>query len=228
MLILVFDTETTGLPKYKELSIKTIKLWPHIVQFSYVLYDSDENKLTKMRDWIIKLPKNIEISKESTEIHGITNEISQKNGYNIQEIMPEIFRDFNQADQIVGHNLNFDLNMLKCEILRILINHKNNPVILNEFDEYHQILNSTKKFYCTMQETIEYCNIISVDRNGMEFQKYPRLSELYQKMFKENPKNLHNSLNDVVVCLRCFMKWKHNIDILTSNKEIESFISSRL
>lgn len=228
MLILVFDTETTGLPKYKVLSKKSVNLWPHIVQFSYVLYDSDENKLTKMRDWIIKVPQNVEISKESIEIHGITNEISQKKGDNLQEIIKEFFRDFNDADQIVGHNLNFDLNMIKCELLRIMIRNKNTTVILNEFDKYHEILNSSKKLYCTMQETIEYCNILTLDKNGKEYQKYPKLVELYEKMFQETPKNLHNSLNDVIVCLRCFMKWKHNIDIIQNNKEIESFISSRL
>jgi DNA polymerase III epsilon subunit-like protein len=36
--------------------------------------------------------------------------------------------------------------------------------------------------------------------------KYPRLSELHQVLFGSVPENLHNSMMDVLVCLRCFLK----------------------
>lgn len=228
MLILVFDTETTGLPKTKFLNKNNLKLWPYIVQFSYVMYDSESNKLVKIYDSIVRLPENIEISKESTEIHGITNEITQTKGHEIISVFKEFFDDFNNADQIVGHNLNFDVNMIKVELLRIITNLTNDVELRQMFDNYHETLNSSKKLYCTMQETIEYCNILTLDKNGLEYQKYPKLIELYTKMFNETPQNLHNSLNDVVVCLRCFMKWKYDIDIVKMNREIKSFISSHL
>lgn len=228
MLILVFDTETTGLPKSKFLSKNNLKMWPHIVQFSYVLYDSEENKVIKMNDSIIKLPENIEISKDSTEIHGITNEISNLKGRDITVVLKEFFADFNNSEQVVAHNLNFDLNMIKVELFRIIMNSNNDAELRKMFDKYHENLNSSKRLYCTMQETIEYCNILTLDKNGLEYQKYPKLIELYTKMFNQTPKNLHNSLNDVVACLRCFMMWKHNVDILKNNKVIESFISTHL
>ena len=45
MLILIFDTETTGLPKTKIISQDTLESWPNIVQFSFTIFDTDENKI---------------------------------------------------------------------------------------------------------------------------------------------------------------------------------------
>jgi hypothetical protein len=39
MRVLVFDTETTGLPQTKILNPDTLHQWPTIVQFSYIIYD---------------------------------------------------------------------------------------------------------------------------------------------------------------------------------------------
>ena len=47
MNILILDTETTGLPKAKMITEKTLHLWPHVVQFSYVIYNNESNTLLK-------------------------------------------------------------------------------------------------------------------------------------------------------------------------------------
>ena len=39
MKVIVFDTETSGLPKSKIINQNTQHLWPFIVQFSYIIYD---------------------------------------------------------------------------------------------------------------------------------------------------------------------------------------------
>jgi hypothetical protein len=36
--------------------------------------------------------------------------------------------------------------------------------------------------------------------------------------------NLHNSLNDVVLCLQCFCKIKFNVDIAETNAEVKQMI----
>ena len=41
MKVLVFDTETTGLPKERFASFKDTHLWPHIMQLSFMMYDTD-------------------------------------------------------------------------------------------------------------------------------------------------------------------------------------------
>jgi DNA polymerase III epsilon subunit-like protein len=77
MNVLVFDTETTGLPKSKIINPDTLHLWPHIVQLSFVIYDICTNTIVEAKDYIIKVDKSVIIDEESTKIHGITNEISQ-------------------------------------------------------------------------------------------------------------------------------------------------------
>lgn len=50
-------------------------------------------------------------------------------------------------------------------------------------------------------------------RNYTTHFKFPRLNELHQTLFGSIPENLHNSLVDVVVCLRCFLKIRCCFDI---------------
>ena len=37
--IIIFDTETTGLPKSRQSLVNNTEEWPYIVQFSYIIYD---------------------------------------------------------------------------------------------------------------------------------------------------------------------------------------------
>ena len=43
--------------------------------------------------------------------------------------------------------------------------------------------------------------------------KFPRLDELHKILFGNIPANLHNSLIDVLVCLRCFLKIRCCVDV---------------
>ena len=57
-----------------------------------------------------------------------------------------------------------------------------------------------------MKSNIDYCAIKAVGRNGDIYFKYPKLSELYHKIFGIIPKGTHNSMVDVLICLRCYCK----------------------
>lgn len=46
-----------------------------------------------------------------------------------------------------------------------------------------------------------------------QYKKAPKLSELYLHLFGEVPENLHNSLVDTLVCLRCFVKMRFKVEI---------------
>ena len=96
MRFLVFDTETTGLPQTKYINPFTLHQWPHIVQFSYIIYDSSLNDIVESKDYVIRLPENMLIPEESTKIHGITNEISTKKGVPINEVFNEFFYYFSK------------------------------------------------------------------------------------------------------------------------------------
>ena len=223
MRTLVFDSETTGLSKTQIISPSTIHLWPHVVQFSYIVFDMEANEIVKIKDSIIKVPDGFTITEENAKIHGITTEISLAKGVDLLPVLEEFFADFDSSDHIVGHNVSFDINMIKAELQRLIMNSSD-----KKLQEYLTTINTSTKFYCTMQETIELCAIEMKDKYGRPYKKFPKLVELYQKMFDVTPKNLHNSLNDVIVCLRCFIKLKYEIDIVERSEEVKQMIKDYL
>ena len=227
MRTLVFDTETTGLPKTQIIGPSTLHLWPHVVQFSYIIFDTDSNKIVKIKDSIIKVPDGFTISEETAKIHGITTEISLTQGVSLQPVIEEFFADLYNVDHIVGHNISFDLNMVKAELHRLILECFNVDEV-TKFHEYITFLNMSNKFYCTMQETIELCAIELKDKFGRPYKKFPKLVELYQKMFGVTPRGLHNSLIDVIVCLRCFIKLKYDVDIVNRSTEVKQMIADYL
>jgi DNA polymerase-3 subunit epsilon len=229
MKISVFDTETTGLAKTKIINESTLNLWPYIVQFSYVIYDTEINKIIKTVDLVIRIPENINISDEVSDIHGITNFISQTSQYTINDALIEFCSDYlnYNIDLIVGHNLSFDINMLKIELIRE-INNQNNISDKRHFSQLLDILNDKKidsnELYCTMQKSIELCNLKTKNKYGKEYLKFPKLNELHIKLFNSSPKNLHNSLNDVLICLRCYYMLEYKVDIIEINNEIKNLL----
>ena len=220
MRVLVFDTETTGLPKSKIINNDSLSLWPYIVQFSYVIYNFSEFKIESMVDSVIRIPEQIEISQECTNIHGISKEICDSKGVDLKDILFTFIEDVYSCDVIVGHNIQFDINMVKVELLRLI----QGTYYFEKFylEEFYEFLNNLPKdkIYCTMQSSIVLCGIKMKDKFGKEYNKFPKLLELYIKLFDSVPKNLHNSLNDVFVCLRCFGELKYKVDVCKENKEI--------
>ena len=224
MKVLVFDTETTGLPKNMKDIPKPENLqdWPHIGQISFIVYNTDNARMTSLTDHIIRLPNGVQISDETAAIHGITNEISQL-GFPVEIAINEFMGEFANADIIVAHNIEFDRKLILAELYRM----KNNQLFNGaKVDEYINTVKTSAKYLCTMQESIELCNIKAYTKVDKKmYTKWPTLSELYQHLFNYEPKNLHNSLNDVVVCLRCFYKIRFNKDICDENESILQMIT---
>lgn len=222
MLVLVFDTETTGLPKTKFMELDALDLWPYIVQFSYIIYDTERAAIVEIKDYIVKIPPQVFISDESTKIHGITNDMCEKRGFQIEDILSEFFYFLGKVDRLVGHNISFDINMLRVELLRIIhINNKKiNDDILKDYKNNLFYLNNYKNIDCTLKNSIELCNLQSISKMGKPYLKYPKLSELHEKLFNIVPNNLHNSLNDILLTLRCYIKMNSNKDI---NDHCEQF-----
>jgi len=224
MRILILDTETTGLPKTKFLNPLMFHLWPHIVQLSYIIYDTEIHELIKIQDFIIRVPADILISDESIKIHGITNEMSRTSGVDISEAFETLFEDSKQADIHVCHNVDFDLNQIKIELLRLIHNDMIPHSTKSLYKDMLYRVTYVILFRCSMRETTDYCNILTKSKKGDTYKKFPSLTELYQKLFNESPKNLHNSLHDVLVTLICFVKFNYNINILEKCVEIQNLV----
>jgi DNA polymerase III epsilon subunit-like protein len=220
MRVLVFDTETTGLPKSRILNPDTLNLWPHIVQFSYVIYDINLNDIVGSSNNIVKISEEVTIPEESVKIHGITNNISSMKGSHLNIILKDFFYHLRNVDLLVGHNVSFDINMVKVELMRMIyLNESQDETKLYKTDLH--LLTNFKNICCTLKDSIQLCKIEAVDKFGKPYFKYPKLIELHQKLFETTPNNLHNSFNDILVTLRCYVKMKHDIDI---NEKCDKFI----
>ena len=209
MKILVFDTETTGLIP-KDTSLYQTNSWPYVVQFSFILFNTITNKIELEQDYIIKIPKHVEISRESTKVHGITKQKTIKQGFDMKDVL-EIFKiALESCDFLVAHNINFDKKLIMVENIRNKVDMSFNRNGLN--------------IYCTMKNGINICNIEKKNENNEIYKKYPSLLELHYKLFNTIPCNLHNSLVDVLICMRCFYKIIFNEDLCKKNKQFKKYI----
>ncbi len=205
MRILVFDTETTGLPTEKNPNIYETQKWPYIIQLSYIIYDNEMNKVVVLVNDYINILMDIQISKESQQFHKITREMLNK-GIDIKEALDKFNKYVKHCDLVVGHNVSFDKRMIIVEGIR-------NKIKINIVDTY-----------CTMKNSIEICKIEKINSNGDIYLKFPSLSELHFHLFKKIPKNTHNALIDILICLRCYCKIELNKDITRINREVRSLI----
>ena len=214
MKILVFDTETTGLPKANNISIYQKNQWPHIVQISYIFYDLSNN-IFDYKDHYVKIKPNVVITEESYNIHKISYEYLKQHGKDIKEVLKEFNEYLFNSDIVVGHNLSFDKRMVFVECLRNKVDQNFTQFIDNE--------KICKAEYCTMRNGTKLCNIIKLNKNNKTYIKIPSLIELYSILFPTSivPSNLHNSLIDILCTCRCYIKMAHNIDIIEYNETVK-------
>ena len=71
-MYLIFDTETTGLPKNYNAPITDLDNWPRMVQIAWQLHELD-GTLVEVKNYIVK-PEGYTIPFNSAKIHGITTE----------------------------------------------------------------------------------------------------------------------------------------------------------
>jgi DNA polymerase III epsilon subunit-like protein len=223
MKVLVFDTETTGLPQKtdhgKEASIYDFDKWPNIIQISCILYDMDTNEVV-IKNYYIKINKDVVISPGSFEKHNITREYLDIHGIDIITALNEFNELVNISDVIVGHNISFDKRMVFMESL------KNN--IPQNFTKYTNDVEIKKAEFCTMRKTTKFCNIVRHSKTtNRTYFKTPSLSELYLILFPESklPTELHNSLVDILITLKCYFKFNYNLNVIDMNSRIKQLCS---
>lgn len=212
MLVLIFDTETNGLPDGYNTSIFETDKWPYILQLSYILYDIENNKLIELNDFIIN--SKGKVTEESFKINGISEKICKRKGVDINTALYYFNNALQKCDLVIAHNLSFDKRVYMVECIRNGI-----PQYFSKRDINN--VKICKKEYCTMKNTISLCKIEKINKNGHKYYKYPKLIELYIKLFNHNDvKNLHDSMADILVCFRCYyyLEYKQDIYKICSKK----------
>jgi DNA polymerase-3 subunit alpha len=183
-MYLIFDTETTGLPQNYSAPLSDFDNWPRCVQLAWQLHD-ETGKLISSGDYIVK-PDGFTIPFNSEKVHGISTERAHKEGIPLQEVMDHFNRDVEKTVFVVGHNLEFDLNIMGSEYLRM---ERRNPL-------------SEKIAIDTKDESTEYCAI----PGGRGRYKWPTLAELHNKLFDVGFEEAHNAAADVDATARAFLE----------------------
>ena len=109
-MFLIYDTETTGLPKNWNAPLTDSENWPRIVQLAWQLHD-ENGKLLSRGNRIVK-PDGFTIPFQSMKVHGITTEIAQAEGMPLAEVIEEFNKDLVRANYVMGHNIEFDVSVL--------------------------------------------------------------------------------------------------------------------
>lgn len=193
---LFIDTETTGLPLNDNLPYTDLKNWPYLVQVALIIEDDNYGILAK-RNIILK-PDGYTIPESATKIHGISNEIAVKNGEDRDKVISFLDLALYKSDIIIGHNVSFDLNVIKSEIIRI--------------KGIENALFKKKKHIVidTMKMGRNICKIpnLSFHTRLSLPNKYPKLDELYYKLFNKHFNNQHDAMADVQAAYDCFYELK--------------------
>lgn len=184
-MYLVFDTETTGLPKNFNAPLSDSENWPRMVQIAWQLHD-DDGKLIENQDYIIK-PEGYDIPFNAARIHGITTKIANDEGRDLQEVLEEFSKVLNRVRIVSGHNVEFDYNIVGAEFFR-----KNMKDNLQEKPKADTMILGT-----------DFCQLGG--GRGGRF-KPPKLEELYEKLYGNKFDEAHNAAADVNATAQVFFE----------------------
>ena len=109
-MYLIFDTETTGLPKRYDAPISDTENWPRCVQIAWQLHDGMGN-LISHEDYLIK-PDGFNIPYESEQIHGISTALAEQDGIPLAEVLDKFNEALAKATFVVGQNVDFDFKVM--------------------------------------------------------------------------------------------------------------------
>ncbi|MCB9191544.1 MAG: 3'-5' exonuclease [Flavobacteriales bacterium] len=222
MSVVFLDTETNGLPINWDAPATDTDNWPRLVQIAWIVCDSKLNVVDHYSTTVF--PEfGVEIPDSSVKVHGISERRACFRGTGRHHVLWKFVSVMEKAEYIIGHNIDFDLNVIRAEIERY--NQKqleeaekeaarNSERYQDEDDyEYEDFADNDEpdlieesflddvEIICTMRSTTDWCGI--EDPNGSY--KWPTLEELYFKTCKKQLSNIHDARVDVFALRECFI-----------------------
>ncbi|MEM1135605.1 MAG: DNA polymerase III subunit alpha [Bacteroidota bacterium] len=182
-MYLIFDTETTGLPKNYNAPVTDLDNWPRLVQLAWQLH-GNKGELLSAKNYIVK-PEGFTIPFNAEKVHGISTEMALKEGFPLKQVMEEFAQDVANSEVLIGHNVEFDINITGAEFIRSKVESK-----LMETDTID-----------TKNESVEFCALPG--GKGGKY-KWPTLTELHQKLFGVGFGDAHDAAYDVDATAKCF------------------------
>ncbi|MFK8044426.1 MAG: DNA polymerase III subunit alpha [Crocinitomicaceae bacterium] len=185
-MYIIFDTETTGLPKNWNAPITDTDNWPRCIQIAWQVHDK-WGELIESKDFLIQ-PDGFNIPFDAEQIHGISTELAAEKGVPLSEALSAFNEALAKSKFVVGQNVTFDLNIMGCEFHRM--------------ETESPMLDLPLLDTCT-ERTATLCQLPG--GRGGKF-KLPTLSELHQHLFGIGFGEAHNATADVEATTRCFFE----------------------
>ncbi len=185
-MYLIFDTETTGLPKRWDAPITDSNNWPRCVQIAWQLHDAF-GKIIEHQDFLA-IPEGYNIPYDAEKIHGISTALAEAEGIPLADLLHRFNAVLSKTTFIVGQNLKFDLNIMGAEFHRAGI----------------ATQMATIPVLDTCTETTATLLKLPGGRGGKY--KLPTLTELHQYLFNKPFDEAHNATADVEATARCFFE----------------------
>ena len=172
MAYVVLDTETTGLPKTRASPTKdNLSCWDgcRVLSMAVIKYSGRGREHFRFYDLVY--PDTFQVA--ATEIHGITQQDAETQGKPFCELFDRLRECFKFSNVVVGHNLKFDLDVIRAEAIRRNIDHAFLDTLLP---------------VCTLDMTKKI------------FGKPMKLTVLYKEIFGRDFEGAHNALADTLAC----------------------------
>ncbi|WP_053992785.1 DNA polymerase III subunit alpha [Mangrovimonas sp. TPBH4] len=201
-MYLIFDTETTGLPKRWDAPISDTDNWPRAIQIAWQLHD-ELGRCVEHQDFLIQ-PEGFNIPYDAEKVHGISTELAQEQGVTLSEVLEKFNAALSKTKFVVGQNVGFDVNIMGAEFFREGVD--------NVLQELH-VLDT-----CT-EHTAQLCQIPG--GRGGKF-KLPTLTELHQYLFNQPFAEAHNATADVEATTRCFFELVRRQEYTLEALDVES------
>lgn len=176
--LLFYDTETTGLPLWKEPSGHPGQ--PHICQLAAVLTNQAGRQIHAM-DVLIR-PDGWVIPDDMVEFHGITTERALDEGIDIKVALNVLFELWGQCDKRVGAQEPHDARQVRIAIKRDMTD-----------DAFADKWKDGEKS-CVLQMARNICKVPNAKGTGI---KMPTLIEAHEYFFPGKGFKAHDAMADV-------------------------------
>ena len=180
--ILFLKIETNGLPKGKVKEVKkdNLNCWPKVISIYYKIghYNKETKKIDIIYSCYSIVKVDFAINKYAQRVHQITDEMIQNEGIEIKSILNQLNNDIQKYNIqfIIGHNINFDYNIIHSEFFKNEIEFKN--------------------------ENMKLIDTINFNHDY----EYPKLEELFEKLYGRKFKKSHPRKSLINIVIKCFEK----------------------
>ena len=173
MLACLFDTETTGIYNYRAPASDPSQ--PDVVQLCAML--CDEERVYSAVNLFVH--GDTDIPEDAYKVHRIDRALTARVGVTRIRACQVLDSFARKADVLVGHNIEFDINIMMAATLR-------------EGGKGEAL---KKPRFCTMKEAVQHCKLPNPNRPG-QF-KWPTLQEAYQILIdKRGFSGAHDAMAD--------------------------------